>query len=80
MQASQLTDQEHVCAQLYQQADRILVQAAAILPLVYLRYPFLQKPWLTVPLRDRSNPSKDIIIHRISCGQICACSSWGSAC
>lgn len=62
MQASQLTDQR-ARMQLYQQADRILVQAAAILPLVYLRYPFLQKPWLTVPLRDRSNPSKDIIIR-----------------
>ena len=61
-QAKRLTDQS-ARIELYRQADRILVQEAAIMPLVYGRDHWLRKPWVTVLVRNSSNPSKDIIIR-----------------
>jgi oligopeptide transport system substrate-binding protein len=50
---------------LYQQADRLLIEEAVVLPLVYGRYSFFLKPWVrrfpTCPIV--SDFSKDIIIE-----------------
>jgi len=60
-QAGQVTDQQERM-QLYRQADQILIQEAAVIPLVYVREHRLRKPWLTVPYRNRDVHTKDIII------------------
>ena len=44
-EANRTTDQSKRI-QLFQQADRILIQEAAIVPLVYLRWHILAKPWV----------------------------------
>jgi len=50
---------------LYQQADRLLIEEAVVLPLVYGRYSFFLKPWVrrfpTCPIV--SDFSKDIVIE-----------------
>jgi ABC-type transport system substrate-binding protein len=64
-QAKHLIDQRERM-ELYQQADRILVQEAAIIPLGYARYSWLRKPWLTVLFSDRISRvgvTKDIFIR-----------------
>lgn len=61
-QALQTRDQSERM-HLYHQADQILVQEAAIIPLVYERVHRLSKPWLTFPRRDKDANAKDIIIH-----------------
>jgi oligopeptide transport system substrate-binding protein len=56
-EARRLTDQGERM-NLYQQADRILVQEAPIMPLIYVGDHFLAKPWL----RNYPGPIKDVII------------------
>jgi len=45
-EARRMTDQEERM-RLYQQADRILVEEAAIIPLLYRRLHLLVKPWVS---------------------------------
>jgi oligopeptide transport system substrate-binding protein len=45
-QARQVTDQVKRI-KLYQQADKILVDEAPIMPYIYIRHHFLVKPWVT---------------------------------
>jgi len=56
-EARRLTDQGERM-KLYQQADRILVQEAPIMPLIYVGDHFLVKPWV----RNYPGPIKDVII------------------
>jgi len=50
---------------LYQEADRILVEDAAIMPLTYRRFHLLVKPWMTkFPVSASAWPFwKDVIIE-----------------
>jgi ABC-type oligopeptide transport system substrate-binding subunit len=57
-QGRRMMDQERRM-DLYRRADRILVQEAAIVPLVYGRYHFLVKPWV----KRYPGPWKDVIIE-----------------
>jgi oligopeptide transport system substrate-binding protein len=63
-QAMQITDQEERM-QLYQQADRLLIEAAAVLPLTYSRSHLLIKPWVTkYPLSAMNHWMwKDVVIE-----------------
>jgi ABC-type oligopeptide transport system substrate-binding subunit/class 3 adenylate cyclase len=63
-QARQLIEQEKRMA-LYREADRILIEEAVILPLVYGRERWLVKPWLTkYPLSPmRGLFAKDVVIE-----------------
>ncbi len=63
-EARRATDQEERM-RLYQQADRILVEEAAIMPLTYRRYHLLVKPWVK---KSPTSPMKvwfwkDVIIE-----------------
>ena len=61
-EARQITHQEQRMA-LYQQADRILVEEAPIVPLAYVRGHILVKPWVRyVPPRLFIWPWKDFTI------------------
>jgi ABC-type transport system substrate-binding protein len=61
--ARRLTDQQRRI-EIYQQADRILVEEAAILPVFYGRNSLLVKPWIRkFPLSARGGwYLKDVII------------------
>jgi len=50
---------------MYRQADRILVEEAPILPLLYDRYHLLVKPWVSkFPMSPRKwNFWKDVVIE-----------------
>jgi len=49
---------------LYQQADKILVEEAAIIPIVYSQAHYLIKPWVKIPKRGfETLDNKDIIIE-----------------
>jgi len=63
-QASQVTDQAERL-NLYQQADRILVEKAAIMPLAYSRLHLAVKPWVTrLPMAMAKDMFwKDVIIE-----------------
>jgi oligopeptide transport system substrate-binding protein len=63
-QARRILNQEKRM-QLYQKADRILIEDAAILPLTYMRYHMLKKPWVKkYPLSSqKSSYWKDVIIE-----------------
>jgi ABC-type oligopeptide transport system substrate-binding subunit len=63
-QARRILDQEKRM-ELYQKADRILIEEAAILPLSYMRYHMLKKPWVNkYPLSpQKSSYWKDVIIE-----------------
>jgi ABC-type oligopeptide transport system substrate-binding subunit/class 3 adenylate cyclase len=62
--ARQVPDQEQRL-RLYREADRLLIEGAAVMPLVYLRTHFLVKPWLVkYPVSAlRSAFWKDVIIE-----------------
>jgi ABC-type oligopeptide transport system substrate-binding subunit len=45
-EARRLTDQKGRL-KLYRRADRILVEAAPLMPVLYVRIPWLVKPWVT---------------------------------
>jgi oligopeptide transport system substrate-binding protein len=63
-EAHGVTDHEHrIC--LYQQADKILVEEAPVVPLTYLRRHYLMKPWVKSPsLARRELFYKDFTIER----------------
>jgi oligopeptide transport system substrate-binding protein len=46
---------------LYQQADRILMEEAAVVPLFYRADHYLVKPWVTMPLQNFS--LKDAVLE-----------------
>jgi oligopeptide transport system substrate-binding protein len=63
-QARQITDQAQRM-QLYQQADRILMEEAVIVPLLYLQSHLLLKPWVRrFPTAAIKSPGfwKDVVI------------------
>lgn len=61
-QAKQMTDPRERM-NLYRQADQILIEEAAIMPLNYTYLPLLLKPWLTVFHNGRFTHTKDSIIR-----------------
>jgi oligopeptide transport system substrate-binding protein len=64
-QARQITDQARRMA-LYQQADRILIEEAVVVPLVYMQSHLLLKPWVRrFPTAAIKSPGfwKDVIIE-----------------
>ncbi|GAI75195.1 unnamed protein product, partial [marine sediment metagenome] len=50
---------------LYQAADKILIEEAAIMPITYFRFHILVKPWVKIPagLNGSWIQHKDIIIE-----------------
>ncbi|MBN1218988.1 MAG: hypothetical protein JXM69_08670 [Anaerolineae bacterium] len=63
-QARQVTDQAKRI-ELYQQADKILIEEALLIPYLYVRHHFLIKPWVTRYPTSPIRPSfwEDIIIE-----------------
>jgi ABC-type oligopeptide transport system substrate-binding subunit/class 3 adenylate cyclase len=62
-EARRITSQE-ARMKLYRQADRILVEDAAVLPLTYTRVHFLVKPWAKIPMSSSYCQFwKDVIIE-----------------
>ena len=61
-QAKQMTDPRERM-KLYRQADQILIEEAAVMPLYYTCLPLLLKPWLTVFHNGRFTHTKDSIIR-----------------
>lgn len=61
-QAKQMTDPRERMM-LYRQADQILIEEAAVMPLYYTCLPLLLKPWLTIFHNGRFTHTKDTIIR-----------------
>jgi oligopeptide transport system substrate-binding protein len=49
---------------LYQEADKILIEEAVVIPIIYANFPFLVKPWVKLPFsRLEESDFKDVIIE-----------------
>jgi len=58
------TDDQNERISLYHEADRILVEAAAIIPMTYLRWHWLAKPWVRSRLSELLDHRwKDVVIE-----------------